>query len=225
MIEINKDLDVVGCNVTIWRYMPINIFLKLINNRELHFHRIDSYNDKKEGTLTTIDKKIFRYFSNSKEYWERERKRHYVSCWIESPHELALMWHTYGKEGVAIKTSVKSLINSFDHDCDHKIYVSRVHYLDYDKDSSQYNGTPINILKIVFTKRKFYEQEKEIRLLYSYYNSPEGQEEKWYNLNCPIELMIEEIRLAPGITMENEIIIRNLLKRNKIDIPVLKSEI
>ena len=113
MIEFHKDLDTISYNTTIWRYMPIENFIRLINYRELHFHRIDSFNDKEEGTLTTIDKKIFRYFSNSKEYWETERKRHYISCWIESPHELALMWQTYGKKGIAIKSSVKSLINSF----------------------------------------------------------------------------------------------------------------
>lgn len=225
MIQFHKDIGLICNKVILWRYISIDSFERLIQSSELHFHRIDNYDDREEGVLTTLDKGIFSFFSNSEEYWERERKRHYVSCWIESPHELALMWQAYGNKGVAIKSSVKSLIESFEDDETNKIIMAKVQYKDYDIDSSQINGTPINVLKIVFTKRKYYEQEKEIRLLYSDYFSPKGQEKLYYNLPCHIETLIEEIRLAPNLSCEDENYVRDIIKQHNFKIPILRSEI
>lgn len=225
MIELHQELEYVDDNVTIWRYMSTEKFLLLMGSQELHFHRVDRFKDNKECTLSTIDKGLFRYSAESEHYWENERKRHFINCWIESPCELALMWDSYGNKGVAIKSSVKSLRNSFIKDLDHKIYLSRVRYIDFDKDSSHIAGAPKNILKIVFTKRKFFNQEREIRLLYSHYDSPRGEEEESYDFKCDIPAMIEEIKLAPNISHENEDKIRSFLKREGMLIPINKSEI
>lgn len=225
MIETHQELDLVNDNVTMWRYMSTVKFLSLIKSRELHFHRIDSFNDKEECTLSTIDKGIFIYNPKSAQYWKDERKRHFINCWIESPHELALMWDSYGDKGVAIKTSVRSIKKSFITDVKHKIYISRVKYIDFEEDSSQNGGTPMNVLKIVFTKRKFFNQEREIRLLYSFYDNPKGEEKSGYDFKCDIETMIEEIKLAPNISHEDEVIITNTLKQERLLIPLNYSEI
>ena len=225
MITIHPDLDYVDDDVIIWRYMSTDKFLQLLESKELHFHRIDSFSDKKECTLSTIDKGLFRYSSESARYWENERKRHFISCWIESPYELALMWDSYGKNGVAIKSSVRSMKKSFIKDVEHKIYVSRVKYIDYDEGSSQIGGTPLNILKIVYTKRKFFNQEREVRFLYSYYDSQIGEEKEGVNFKCDIQTMIEEIKSAPNISQEDETKIRNCLERYGLQILINKSEI
>ena len=160
MIQLKKDLGNIDNSITIWRYMSLKHFLCLIKTQELHFHRIDLYDDNYEGILTAKDKKIFKHYSIQKEYWERERKRHYVSCWTESPHELALMWQTYGTDGIVIKSSIMSLVDSFRDDSEHKLTLSKVQYLDFNSESSQMEGLPININNIVFTKRKLCSSRK-----------------------------------------------------------------
>ena len=107
----------------------------LVQEQMLHLHRIDKFEDSAEGTLSIIDKKLFRY-DESNNYWERERKRHYVNCLIESPYELSLMWQCYGYNGIAIKTTVSKLRDSLSNDTEHKFNLSRVKYIDYESGES-----------------------------------------------------------------------------------------
>ena len=164
---------------------------------ELHFHRIDCFPDKNEGLLTTIDKKMF-YFDEaniaSKEYWERERKRYYISCWIESPHELNLMWDRYSSDGIAIKTTVANLKESLGRDVKYVERISKVKYVDYEKESSQDYGTPKQIYKIMLTKRKYFEQEKEIRVILFKEIEDDG---KGVNVPIFIEPLLQEIWISP----------------------------
>ncbi len=167
MFKFHRAFEEVPRSTVIWQYMPLSKFICLLRKSQLYFNRIDNYSDNAECTLTAIDKKIFRYSKDSEWYWEKERKRHFISCWLESNHELALMWDTYGKEGVAIRSTVGDLIDSLAVDTEHYQYLARVKYLDELLESSQDTNTRPNVLKIPMSKRKYYEQEKEIRLLYS----------------------------------------------------------
>lgn len=176
--------------------MSLEKFMVLVQEQMLHLHRIDKFEDSAEGTLSIIDKKLFRY-DESNNYWERERKRHYVNCWIESPYELSLMWQCYGYNGIAIKTTVSKLRDSLSNDTEHKFNLSRVKYIDYESgESSQDNGTHLNVLKLLFTKRMFFQQEQEVRLLYSNYNN-NGNEPIGYDFPIAVKVLIDEIRISP----------------------------
>lgn len=222
MYQEHRDLEVVPRQTVIWQYMSLSKFICLLRERKLYFNRIDNFKDNKECTLTAIDKKIFRYSKNAEQYWERERKRHFISCWLESEYELALMWDTYGKEGVAIKTTVGNLIDSLAGDTEHHQYLSRVKYLDEQLDSSQDAYTPINVLKIPFSKRKYYEQEKEIRLLYSR-ESIDDQN----GISFPVDLrcLIDEVRVYPNAPDYFLDVINRELESANIKITALFSEI
>lgn len=196
MIKDNKDLDNVPDNIVIWRYMSLEKFLSLIENEELYFCRVDLFEDKHEATLPIIDKKNFYYSEENKNYWENERKRHFVNCWIESPHELSLMWTAYAKNGVAIKSSVGNLKSSF-NDSFENIYLSRVKYIDYDNESSQSTYAPLNVLKLVFTKRSLFKQENEIRLLHSDYENKD-RDIKGKSIKVDINVLIDEIVTSPN---------------------------
>ena len=196
MIKDNKDLDNVPDNIVIWRYMSLEKFLSLIENEELYFCRVDLFEDKHEATLPIIDKKNFYYSEENKNYWENERKRHFVNCWIESPHELSLMWTAYAKNGVAIKSTVGNLKNSLINSPE-DIYLSRVRYIDYDRDSSQDAYTPPNILKLLFVKRSLFNQENEIRLLHSDYENKDGHI-KSKSIKVDINVLIDEIVISPN---------------------------
>lgn len=196
MIKDNKDLDNVPDNIVIWRYMSLEKFLSLIENEELYFCRADLFEDKHEATLPIIDKKNFYYSEENKNYWENERKRHFVNCWIESPHELSLMWTAYAKNGIAIKSSVGNLKSSF-NDSSENIYLSRVKYIDYDNESSQDTYAPLNVLKLVFTKRSLFKQENEIRLLHSDYENKD-RDIRGKSIKVDINVLIDEIVTSPN---------------------------
>ena len=195
MYKEHRDFPEVSRQTIIWQYMPLSKFICLLRGRMLYFNRVDNFKDKTECTLTAIDKKVFRYTKDAEWYWERERKLHFISCWVESDYELALMWDTYGKNGVAIKTTVGDLIDSLAVDTEHYQYLARVKYIDGQFESSQEMGTPINFLKIPLSKRKFYEQEKEIRLLYS---RNEVDDQTGISFPIDINCMINEVRVYPN---------------------------
>lgn len=195
MYKEHRDFPEVSRQTIIWQYMPLSKFICLLRGRMLYFNRVDNFKDKTECTLTAIDKKVFRYTKDAEWYWERERKLHFISCWVESDYELALMWDTYGKNGVAIKTTVGDLIDSLAVDTEHYQYLARVKYIDGQFESSQEMGTPINFLKIPLSKRKFYEQEKEIRLLYS---RSEVDDQTGISFPIDINCMINEVRVYPN---------------------------
>lgn len=202
--------------------MSLSKFICLLRSRTLYFNRIDNFSDNKECTLTAIDKKIFLYTEDSKEYWEKERKRHFISCWIESDYELALMWDTYGKGGVAIKSNVGNLIDSLAGDIGHTQYLARIKYIDDQVDSTQDATIGMNVLQIPLSKRKYYEQEKEIRLLYS--NSDVGDQT---GISFPVDLncLITEVRVHPNAQQYFFDIVNSELKMAAIGLDAFFSEI
>lgn len=221
MIKDNKDLDNVPDNIVIWRYMSLEKFLSLIKNEELYFCRADLFEDKQEVTLPIIDKEFFRYSEENKKYWENERKRHFVNCWIESPHELSLMWTAYAKNGIAIKSSVGNLKSSF-NDSSENIYLSRVKYIDYDNESSQDTYAPLNVLKLVFTKRSLFKQENEIRLLHSDYENKD-RDIRGKSIKVDINVLIDEIVTSPNTDDNFLDMIETWLQSKGIEKCVIKS--
>lgn len=218
----HPSFDKVPESTIIWQYMPLSKFIYLLRNKALYFNRVDNFNDNKECTLTAIDKKIIFYSENTKEYWERERKRYFISCWIESDYELALMWEAYGKDGVAIKTSVGNLINSLAVDTDHAQYLARVNYIDHQLESTQEAGKRMNVLQIPLSKRKYYEQEKEIRLLYF---KSDVDDQTGISFPVDINSLITEVRVHPKAPQYFFDIVNGELEFAKIYIDVLPSAI
>lgn len=213
--EVPKD-------VVIWQYMSLSKFINLLKERKLYFNRIDNFKDKTECTLKAIDKKIFRFSDEAKDYWERERKRNFISCWLESNYELALMWDIYGKEGVAIKTTVGNLIKAISIDTEHGQYIARVKYVDEQIEGAQGFGEPMNVLNFPLSKRKYYEQEKEVRLLYT-----QAEIDDKLGKYFPVDLnkLILEVRLYPDAPQYFKDVVDNELKAAELKIKSLFSEI
>ena len=209
-------------NTIIWQYMPLSKFICLLRERKLYFNRVDNFKDNSECTLTAIDKKLFRYTDDAEWYWKREKKLHFISCWVESDYELALMWDTYGREGVAIKTTVGDLIDGLAVDTEHTQYIGRVKYVDEKEDSSQDMGAPINFLKIPMSKRKYYEQEKEIRLLYA-----RSEIDEQTGVSFPIDLncLINEVRVYPNAPQYFLDVVKEEIETANIKATVLFSEV
>lgn len=222
MYYSHPDFPEVPIDTVIWQYMSLSKLINLLRERKLYFNRIDNFKDKTECTLTAIDKKVFKYTEGAKDYWEQERRRHFISCWLESEYELALMWETYGREGVAIKSTVGNLIQALKIDKDHKQYLARVKYINEKFEGAQGYGEIINILNIPFSKRIFYEQEREIRILYSQYEKSDKT-----GLSFPVDLrkLIIEVRLFPSAPQYFKDIVDKELESANLDIKSLFSDI
>lgn len=223
MVKEHPDLTKCDDSAIIWKYMPLSQFLYFIKESKLYFRRVDKFpSDRNDGVLTIEDKKAFGNNGNKQwdEYWEKDRKRYYVSCWIKSDYELALMWQSYGKEGVVIKTTVGHIKEALKDD-NHTIYLSDVTY----GDASFKEGERLNAMKPVFTKRKFFSQEQEVRLLYSDSSELNTDRPIGHEINVDIKKLIMEVRTYPNSEEYFIKLIQNAISENGLDIKVQKSDI
>lgn len=223
MIIEHKNLNNVPDQTVIWRYLSLAKFLNLLTQQKLHLHRMDLFEDKKEGTLPLVDKILLHYSSTNPSYWEREPKRHFINCWTESPHELSLMWHAYAINGVAIKTTAAALKQALSIDTEHKCYLFKVKYVDYENGSSQDGGEALNVLKILSSKRLYYKQEQEVRLLYSDYDTPDANKPEGHDFPIDVKALIEKVVISPYAETCTENIVRDEMKRIGLDKEITKS--
>src|SRR5262245_51322016 len=103
----------------LWRYLSFAKFASLLHSRQVHFTRVDHFDDHFEGAWPRSDlqywtnERILRVFNVPGFTEDIRRRRVAASCWFESPHESAAMWRLYapGEEGVAIVTTFGKLDN------------------------------------------------------------------------------------------------------------------
>jgi len=213
-------------DLIIWRYLTVSKFLHLIETSQLHFTRADYFNDESEGALSGKDTKLLsKIIPDPNDWVEGERLRTYLNCWNMSPNELYHMWESYSciNEGVAIKSTVGGIINSMEEDKQHIVRIAKINYIDMESDTMQPQGQPINLLRPFFSKRKIYEKEQEIRLLY-FNEDALGI----IGFNFPVNLfeLVNEVRIAPGaIPAFIEFIQLQMNKMGLNNIPITKSEI
>lgn len=224
MIVQHRDLPQIGYAVSLWRYMPIKRCLDLLKTQRLYFRRTDCYDDQNEATLTEIDEMVM-HTSRNNEYWKQERRRHYVSCWIEATSELSYMWEDYSAGGIAIESSVGRIIQSMLQDEDHHVYIAPVKYVDFHDESTQDHLTPINVLKIPFTKSLEYAKENEVRLLYTVSDIPNGSEPESYTLPIDISKLIKKVWLHKSISLDDEALVRKELSKLNVDVSIEKSHL
>ena len=99
----------------VWRYMPMPVFVDLIESHKLHFARSDTLDDPFEGSTTKFNK-FLRALGQAIEKgypladvskWKdliehdtmikkRLRQMMYVSCWCIDEYESIAMWNMYG---------------------------------------------------------------------------------------------------------------------------------
>ena len=199
MIVQHKFFPIVPDETILWQYMPLAKLLHLLRTGTIHFHRIDDFSDKKEGTMTVLDKTVFSYIApkiDIEAYLQQDVKRLYINCWIKCPHELALMWETYGKDGVVIRTTAGNIRQAMANDKEQCIRMVEVRYIDEETEAAQLSGKPFNMLYFPTTKRKYFKQECEVRLLYE--NTDKITENKGINIRVDVKELIQEIRVYPS---------------------------
>lgn len=215
----------------LWRYMDVARFLALIDQKELYFPRLHELqnDDAWEGAVSPLDPAL----GHDRDYMHKaatdtNSTLPMVSCWHENETESVAMWKLYvsGREGVAIKTTVASLIELLS--VDRQLKLGRVVYRDIE-DFTQHQPQVFTFERgectgeddvhpiertTIFRKNKGYAHEQEVRaLIYETYDraqavfSTEVHEnmrfqrdpEKRTGMGMPVDIsvLIHEIVVSP----------------------------
>ena len=164
---------------TLWRYFSFEKFASLLSTKSLYFATTNQFEDTFEGYVPPSIMKLYKQHTQRLgkegsqvvlELWDEWRKWVMCSCWHHGDHESMAMWERerYSKHnsGIAIKTTMQSLEDSFTHEESVDVYIGKVEYIDY-----QDLDVPPDILNMntiyspFFYKRKAFESEKEVRAI------------------------------------------------------------
>ena len=144
--------------IEVLRYMPLARFLSLLEFEAMWFSRLGALQDEYEGTnpkgprahLMRIAKECPE-FTKKKTPWggsfdemlamtdngrsgDVGRKMALVNCWFIGKNETQKMWTYYGDggQGIAIRSTLKRLTNSFQISEPVGSFVGRVNYVDFE---------------------------------------------------------------------------------------------
>jgi hypothetical protein len=148
-------------------------------------------------------------------YFDFLRKTRYAWCWFLSDSESAAMWNIYGKQGVAIASTVEKVCKvltttEWDFEFARLRYIRLVlgAALDFDFNTEDPHDSRF-LLRPHFLKRKEYETEKEVRFVTA---APDRGVGAGLSLNgiSPNE-WINDIRLWPGLRPTEEKSVRDVV--------------
>ncbi len=243
-------------NLVIWRYMDLEKFESLLINSSLFFCRADKFSDPFEGSIPKLEakyrlkerKEIAAFYGNDffpqkaknsindiSNLHKQFKRQRIINCWHINNEENDSMWQLYLKsnEGIAIKTTVDRLINSFKKTKE-QIFCSKVRYLDYEKDiwyhQTEYPITSYNMFIPLIHKRIEFQQEQELRLIHkvefkeysdNYWNNQPF--EKGKNISVELNSLIEEIYFAPTSDEKQINRIKKIISENGFNFKYRKS--
>jgi hypothetical protein len=246
----------VSKDTNVWRYLDFSRFVSLIENRAIHFCHVSVFEDKYDGVFNclntddhydiTTEGKIVRIDAASLDSRSAENSARFkefialyhqailrstgVSCWRLDDHESHAMWRIFVKsdEGVAIESTIGKLTSSVSPG-DYRLLLGKVRYIDYAKQK-----IPItNLMNSFFYKNRYFEHEKELRLLcyrvdgvtpgpvplQNYRPLPAG------GLELPVDVskLIQGIHISPYAPKWFDDLVNRVVQRYGFDIPVYPS--
>lgn len=171
MFKDHRDFFTPEDSSIVWHYFSLAKFIGLLESSQMYFSRQDQFDDKGEGRLSQLDKKLLsKYPTSLVEQMESDSVGcYYANCWTLSESDEYVLWNTYASlhDGVAIKSSVGRIKRAFDSKDERNVYIAKVQYYDEDNGSTfSASGGIINLLSLSFSKRKYFAAEKELRLLF-----------------------------------------------------------
>jgi len=219
----------------IWRYMDFSKFTDLLDSRYLFFPRLSILRklDPYEGSLVPFDS---RYKKGESSEIVRESDKGlpndvFVSCWYLSDVESAALWRlmTKSDEGIAIKSTIEKLANSIESKNSEKtIYMGSVAY-GHEKVRSRKdnNSNYVSGDDVVFTKRRCFEHEKELRLVIYAYDliRPVPRNKTGLKLEANLESMISEIIISPEAPCWMEDLVKRVTKKYGFSFEIRQSNL
>lgn len=220
----------------IWRYMDFSKFVDLINSRCLFFSRLSELRrkDPYEGSLVPFYPNYKEGKSSEivKESDEGLPKDFFVNCWYLSDIESAALWKLFSKsdESVAIKSTVAKLVNSIVHSeeyCNTSIEIKAVEYGHEKARSRNNNSNSVSGLDVVFTKRREFAHEKELRLAIwaDTLPNPIPSDEPGLKLEVNLESMISEIIIGPEAPGWIKDLVKSITKKYDFSFEIRQSSL
>jgi len=203
----------------IWKHLPFDKFLSLLQTNSLYFCRADRFEDPYEGTISKRTLDELKRFSEELEFDNRHeihqqllrlladsRKMTLVNCWHINGFESDAMWKLYSniRNSVAVQTTVGRLKQSLEDSVD--IFIGKVKYADFEVE--MING--FNALGPFIYKRNSFSHENELRAVIwlpaGNADLKEGDTDKEISIvvpehgravNIDIDILIENIYISP----------------------------
>lgn len=240
MYQKHPEFEEPADDTILWRYVDFTKFISYLEKNALFFVRSDQFPDKYEGKFTKKDvlawkEKLQPHAKLSQiEMYERLRKSVHISSWHINENESAAMWEICLRsgEGVAIKSTFKRLKDSFIYHKEDDIYIGKVHYIDYTKNTIPQE----NIFKPFVYKRKAFEHEKELRAVIIKPSFSRKTVEnpnftyihpKWLGIHVAtdLEILIDKIIVSPDVPDWFIDLVTSLVKKFELNKKVSQSEL
>lgn len=213
-------LSVPNGNSLVWRYVSLEKFTKLLEDRSLYFCNAKRLSDQYEVTIPNSTVQVWRkqlavqgYSPEDVEVeisirlngWQYGGMKDLtlINCWSVSPHESYALWKIYlsnKPEGVAIRSTagrLKSAIRLGKDPYPETLYMGQVRYRNHIKSDE------LSRFNIVTTKKTFYKFEEELRLFILNYPLSEGGLIPPYdiamgrNVSVDLEHLIQRVYVSP----------------------------
>lgn len=248
---IPKEYEVPTSDAILWRYMDFTKFVSLLSTCSLYFPSAACFDDIFEGAKGPIGRKntwdafYLDFFRRSGRTIPRNvqlvpptdddiekdaqrllrelevagnfnREHTFISCWHESTHESEAMWRLYSTstdQALAICTSVGSVRAALGNTPD--ISIGRVEYIDYDSSFASISGA-------FWKKRKSFEHEREVRLLFTDYSD---DNKLGIAVPCNISELITSVVVSPKTPEWFFPLVVDVVARFGQKSPVKKSEL
>lgn len=216
----------------VWRYLDFDKFKSLLETKSLFFCRDDKFSDPFEGSIPRREAEfrltIYKNHATRFQYEFDEEKAvenikglqatHQkfkrgviVNCWHINETESDAMWRLYLKsnEGVAIQ-STKERIDSTIEKASEEISLSKVRYIDYEKDiwyhEIDYPHKEYNLIVPLIHKRIEFVHEQEFRMFIQIQDAIQNENywdteptEKGRLVEIDLLSLIENVYLPPTI--------------------------
>tara|TARA_Y100000052_G_scaffold26871_1_gene32758 strand:- start:16447 stop:17154 length:708 start_codon:yes stop_codon:yes gene_type:complete len=227
--------------------MDFQKFSNLIETGGLYFARADKLGDEYEGSMPVNQRfeeehaepnfqdkdgnpiempvEVKEQFSRVPKYLNPSVRRMnvkstFVSCWHSAQDENAGMWGRYTKTNESV--CIKSRYNILRQLLPHEAHIGRVQYIDFDKDLFPSK----DFLEPFVHKRRFFEDEREIRAVIPFSNARKCKRWKSGEGYCvPVDLnkMIETIYLHPRSSETFVNMVEELVGDKGLEALILKS--
>ena len=224
-------------NIKIWRYMDFAKYVSLLSMKALYFSSIDNLGDKFEGSFTKanlqpdpLDQSFTpeQFKMNIMPTFRTVKNALYVNCWHMNEYESAAMWKLYLKsdEGVAIQSTYKKLVDSFNVYKDHDVYIGKIKYVDYET-----FRLPLGyVFYPILYKRVSFEHEHELRAVI--WNTKKEQNGGTTLVNAPgldvpvdIENLIENVHVCPTSNDWFKDLVQSVTTKYNLNLKVKRSSL
>ena len=232
MIKEFRGFDMPEDSTTVWRYMDFTKFVDLLSKKSLFFVKSTKFEDPFEGLYPT---KITAGNLDFHKEVAKIREFNFVNCWHINDHESAAMWNLYLKttEGVAVKTTVSGIKSAFSS-CQEEILIGKVRYWDYENGdpdelySNAANGLGGTTINPIIYKRKSFEHENEMRLIYSKFNMHDMEnppKENGFSISADLNELIQEVYIAPYAPGWFKALVADVMKTYGLNKPSVQSNL